>query len=95
MTTDTLTIRFAAVSARFSAIPTGPQAVGLPAPPKVRLPVGLSSLGVPALETRAAPSPLSTPLALACGSGPVVKVDDTSMPTQVTGTLGDLSISNP
>ena len=57
MTTDTLTIRFAAVSPRFSAIPTGPQAVGLPAPPKVRLPVGLSSLGVPALETRAAPSP--------------------------------------
>ena len=50
MTTDTLTIRFTAVSTRLSAIPTGPQTVGLPAPPKIRLPVGLSSLGVPALE---------------------------------------------
>jgi arabinofuranan 3-O-arabinosyltransferase len=91
MTTDTLTIRFTAVSIRRSAIPTGPQAVGLPTPSKVRLPVGLSSLEVPALGSLAAPSPsLSTKVALGCGAGPVVEVDDTSVPTQVTGTLGDL-----
>ena len=48
-------------------------------------------LAYPRSQTRAVPSPsLSTPLALACGSGPTVTVDNTSMPTQVTGTLGDL-----
>ena len=91
MTTDTMTIRFTAVSPRRSAIPTGPQAVGLPTPPKIRLPVGLSSLEVPALGNLAAPSPqLSTKVTLACGAGPVVHVDDASVPTQVTGTLGNL-----
>ena len=91
MTTDTLTIRFTAVSTRFSAVPTGPQTVGLPAPPKIPLPVGLSSLGVPALGSLDASSPsLSTKVALACGTGPVVQIDNTSVPTQVTGTLGNL-----
>jgi arabinofuranan 3-O-arabinosyltransferase len=91
MNTDTLTIKFVAESPRFSALPTGPETVGIPVPQKVRLPVGLSSLGVPALLTQTVPSPsLSTPLALACGTGPTVTVDNTSMPTQVTGTLGDL-----
>ena len=91
MTTNTLTIRFSAVSPRFSALPTGPQTVGLPVSPKIQLPVGLSSLAVPALQARSVPSPsLSTPVALACGTGPVVKVDDTTYPTQATGTLGNL-----
>ena len=91
MTTDTLTIRFPAVSTRFSAVPTGPQTVGLPAPPKIPLPVGLSSLGIPALGNLDATAPsLSTKVALACGTGPVVRIDNTSVPTHVTGTLGDL-----
>ena len=91
MTTDTLTVRFPKVATRVSAIPTEPQIVGLPGPLRIRLPVGLSSLGVPALETRASPSPsMSMPVALACGAGPIVKVDDTSLPTEVTGTLGNL-----
>lgn len=91
MTTDTLTISFPAVSRRRSAIPTGPQTVGLPRPSRIPLPVGLASIGVPALGNLDAPSPtLSAPVALACGTGPIVKVDETSIPTQVTGTLGDL-----
>ena len=91
MTTDTLTVRFTAVSTRRSAIPTGPQTVGLPTPSKIQLPVGLSSLRVPALGSLAASSPsLSTKVVLTCGTGPVVQADNTSVPTQVTGTLGNL-----
>ena len=91
LTTDALTIHFTAASIRTSAIPSGPQAVGLPTPPKVGLPVGLSSLKVPALGNLSTPSPSpSTKVALACGTGPALHVDDSVVPTQVTGTLGDL-----
>jgi arabinofuranan 3-O-arabinosyltransferase len=91
MTTDTLTIRFTALSTRLSAVPTGPHTVGLPPASKIPLPVGLSSLGVPALGSQAAPSPsLSTKVALPCGTGPVVQVDNAPVSTQVAGTLGNL-----
>ncbi len=96
MTTDTLTIRFLAVSPRFSAVPTGPHTVGLPASPRVRLPVGLSSVRVPVVNVGSSSSTsLAQPLSLPCGSGPTITVDTTPMPTLVTGTLGDLITLQP
>jgi arabinofuranan 3-O-arabinosyltransferase len=91
MTTDTLTIHFVAVTKQESTIPTGSLTVGLPVPPAISLPVGLSSIGVPALGHQVAvPPPLSTSVPLPCGTGPTVQVDDVSEPTSVTGTLGNL-----
>jgi len=90
MTTDMLNVQFTAVTRRTTAQPVGPTTVGVPNTPVV-VPVGLSSISVPALGyTPPAPVPSSTPVALACGSGPSVDVDGTSVPTSATGTLGDL-----
>ena len=78
------------VHARFN--PPQRTARGRPtASPKIGLPVGLSSIGVPALQTQAAPSPsLRTPVSMACGTCADLKVDGASLPTQVTGTYGNL-----
>jgi arabinofuranan 3-O-arabinosyltransferase len=91
ITTDTLTIHFVTVARRVSAIPTGPLTVGLPAPKPISLPVGLSSVGIPALGNELASTPaMTTPVDLPCGTGPTVRFDDTSVPTRIAGTLGNL-----
>jgi arabinofuranan 3-O-arabinosyltransferase len=57
----------------------------------ITLPVGLASLRVPGLDLAAIPAPdLSFSLSLACGQGPPIEVDGSSIPTSVSGTLGDL-----
>ncbi len=92
LNTDTMQIHFLGVVERKSTVPTGSLPVGLPRPTRIVLPVGLSSVAVPSLENRtesAMPVP-STRIALPCGSGPTVDVDDVSLPTQVSGTLGNL-----
>ena len=89
--TDTLTIQFVGVAKRVSAIPTGARSAFLPVRHKVALPVGLSSVGIPALGHQVNTSPaLSTAVTLPCGTGPSVQVDNASLPTVVTGTLGNL-----
>jgi arabinofuranan 3-O-arabinosyltransferase len=83
MTTDTLTVRFVGVTKGVTAVPIS----GIPLP----LPVGLSSIGVPALAaTPPTPFSPSTPIALGCGSGPMVTIDGNAVSTSVTGTLGNL-----
>jgi arabinofuranan 3-O-arabinosyltransferase len=91
MTTDSLTIHFGNVIDRVSTVPTGGFAVGLTAPRPIALPVGLSSISVPALGTAVgSPSAPTTPVALPCGSGPTVTLNGTELPTRVTGTIGEL-----
>ena len=94
--TDSLSIRVVASGARFGSVPSGQQVVGLPPPSPVRLPVGLASIAVPALAT--APEPAAAPstaVTLACGSGPALTVDGTTVPTSLTGTVGDLAALRP
>ena len=90
MTTDTLTVRFTA-SARVKTIsPVGPSAVGV-VDLEINVPVGLSSISVPALgSVRSVPPSPSTPVTLACGSGPGVEVDGVTVPTSSSGTLANL-----
>jgi arabinofuranan 3-O-arabinosyltransferase len=91
MTTDSLTITFDAVVKVLGRLPTGELTVGLPVPLPVVLPVGLSSIGVPGVtDVTPTPPAATTPVTLACGSGPAVTVDGTTVATSVTGTLGDL-----
>ena len=83
MTTDTLTVRFVTVTKGVTAVPIS----GIPLP----LPVGLTSVGVPALDAvPAMPLPPSAPISLPCGSGPTVSVDGQDLPTGISGTLGNL-----
>jgi arabinofuranan 3-O-arabinosyltransferase len=91
LTTDSLTVRFVAVANQLGRVPTGPHIVGLPNPPPRTLPVGLSSIGIPALAQPIPTPPISvTPFRLPCGAGPTVQVDQTSVRTSVVGTIGDL-----
>ncbi len=91
MDTDSLTIAFTADTKTVGYIPTGRMIVGTPKPLPVVLPVGLSSIGVPAVTSQIPSMPsLTTPVALSCGSGPPVAVDGNTVATSVTGTLGDL-----
>ena len=92
LNTDTMQIHFLGVVERKSTVPTGPLPVGLPRPTRIVLPVGLSSVAIPSLEngTESAMPVPSTKVALPCGSGPTVDADDVSLPTQVSGTLGNL-----
>jgi arabinofuranan 3-O-arabinosyltransferase len=55
------------------------------------LPVGLSRIAIPALNAAVAP-PLNTnaPVTFPCGQGPPIQIDGTSIPTALSGTLGDL-----
>ena len=91
MTTDSVTIRFTGIAKRMGRLPTGPLTVGIPIPPPIVLPVGLSSIGIPALMDRI-PAPLAsaTPVDLACGVGPPVQIDGINVPTSLAGTIGDL-----
>ncbi len=91
MTTESLTIHFSAVITKVGKVPTGLVTVGLPAPSPIALPVGLASISIPAVtdHTPTAPAP-STPIDLACGTGPVVQIDGTPVETSISGTLGNL-----
>ena len=60
------------------------------------LPVGLSRIAIPALNaTVAPPLNINTPVTFACGQGPFIQVDGTSIPTSLSGTLGDLVYLTP
>ncbi len=83
LTTDTLTVRFVGVARGVTSVPIS----GIPLP----RPVGLSSIRVPSLAAvPPAAVPPSTPVTLACGSGPTVSVDGSPVATSVTGTVGNL-----
>jgi arabinofuranan 3-O-arabinosyltransferase len=83
MTTNTLTVKFVGVITQITADPI----TGLP----FNLPVGLRSIGVPALQaTTPKAVPSTTSMSLPCGSGPPVAIDGQTVPTSVTGTVGDL-----
>jgi arabinofuranan 3-O-arabinosyltransferase len=88
LTTDTLTVRFVGATKNVTTVPLS----GIPLP----LPVGLSSISVPALAATApqAPSPAS-PVRLSCGAGPEVMVDGTVLQTSVSGTFGNLVTLQP
>ncbi len=82
ITTNSIILTFAKVSHRTTVVPSAK----LPIP----LPVGLASVGVPAVQTTV-PAPVSASTVISdCGVGPDVKVDGTTMMTAATGTLGDL-----
>lgn len=54
-------------------------------------PIGIAEVEVPALaDLRPAPLDLSAPVALPCGRGPTITVDDQPVATSVAGTVGDL-----
>ena len=60
------------------------------------MPVGLSRIAIPALNATVAP-PLDTdaPVTLPCGQGPFIQIDGVSIPTALSGTLGDLVYLKP
>jgi arabinofuranan 3-O-arabinosyltransferase len=61
-------------------------ATGLP----TRLPVGASEVYVPALGSLHGALPASTPVTLPCGDGPPLVLGGTSVPTQLSGTAGQV-----
>jgi arabinofuranan 3-O-arabinosyltransferase len=55
------------------------------------LPVGLSRIAIPALDAPLAPAlDANAPVTFPCGQGPFIQIDGTSIPTSLSGTLGDL-----
>jgi arabinofuranan 3-O-arabinosyltransferase len=55
------------------------------------LPVGLSRIAIPALDAPvAAPLNNDAPVTFPCGQGPPIQIDGKSIPTALSGTLGDL-----
>jgi arabinofuranan 3-O-arabinosyltransferase len=55
------------------------------------LPVGLSRIAIPALDAPvAAPLNANAPVSFPCGQGPPIQIDGRSIPTALSGTLGDL-----
>jgi arabinofuranan 3-O-arabinosyltransferase len=83
LTTNQMTITFPVIQYATSAQPVSGQ--------PVRLPVGMSSVSVPALAglRPATLAPHST-FALPCGSGPLVTLDGRSLRTRVFGNAGSL-----
>jgi len=61
------------------------------APDEFTVPVGLSAVSIPALDTRPVPAPgPDQPVHLGCGQGPTAVFDGTTYQTSVRGTVGDL-----
>ena len=85
---NSLVIHFGGVQRQLTVVPTGV----IP----VRVPVGLQSIGVPAVTTTTplATTP-STPVTFKCGDGPTVYIDGVPKQTSVTGTWGDLLTLRP
>ncbi len=86
--TNQMTISFPVVQYATAAQPISGQ--------PVRLPVGLSSLSIPALNglRPAAPAPGAS-FALPCGSGPSLRVDGRTLRTRVSGKAGSLIAFEP
>ena len=86
--TSQMTISFPVVQYATSAQPISGQ--------PVRLPVGLSSLAIPALHDLlpAAPAPAER-FALPCGGGPSLRLDGRTLQTRVFGTVGSLISFEP
>jgi arabinofuranan 3-O-arabinosyltransferase len=83
LTTDSLQVQ---VLAAVSEVTVAPDS-GVESP----LPVGLSRIAIPALDaTVAAPLNTNAPVTFPCGQGPPIEIDGTSIPTSLSGTLGDL-----
>lgn len=95
LATDTLTLRILTTAATTSVLPTGPSTVGLLEPRPVRLPVGLSSVSVPALSAAPAGVAATTPVRLSCGSGPSLEVDGHPVVTSVSATVANLVDLHP
>jgi arabinofuranan 3-O-arabinosyltransferase len=83
LTTDSLKVQFLASTHVYTLAPDS----GIESP----LPVGLSQISIPALDaTVGGALHTDAPITLSCGQGPPIEVDGTSIPTSLTGTLGDL-----
>jgi arabinofuranan 3-O-arabinosyltransferase len=83
LTTDSLEVQ---VLAAVSEVTLAPDS-GVESP----LPVGLSRIAIPALDAAvAAPLNTNAPVTFPCGQGPPIEIDGTSIPTALSGTLGDL-----
>ena len=96
MITDTLSVHFPDVATVMSPLPNTGVSVGISTPKPVALPVGLASIGIPALGDQVAAAGISSMTeALPCGSGPAVSVDGSTVQTDVTGSLGDLMALRP
>jgi arabinofuranan 3-O-arabinosyltransferase len=86
--TDTLRVQFLRVVTKTTVSPVYDS--------PMTLPVGLASLRVPALQLGTAPAPdQSAVFLLGCGQGPALTVDGASVPTAVSGTVGDLTDLKP
>jgi arabinofuranan 3-O-arabinosyltransferase len=81
LTTNTLTIAFVGMVPKVGLTPD----FGV----EFTLPVGLSHISIPGLDSTVAPSPDKT-FRLGCGQGPPLRIDHTTVPTEMTGTVGDL-----
>ncbi|HEX9067026.1 MAG TPA: alpha-(1-_3)-arabinofuranosyltransferase family protein [Streptosporangiaceae bacterium] len=83
LTTTRMSISFPVLQYATSAQPVSGQAA--------QLPVGLSSLQIPALNgLRPATPNEGASFSLPCGSGPTLKIDNRSLPTRVSGRVGGL-----
>jgi arabinofuranan 3-O-arabinosyltransferase len=83
LTTDSLRIQFAKVATGTTVSPISDV--------QTPLPVGLSNVTLPDLDIPVVgPLELQTPVNLVCGQGPALTIDGKSIPTSVSGTLGDL-----
>jgi arabinofuranan 3-O-arabinosyltransferase len=88
LTTDSLEVQVLSISTNDQLSPL----TGVQSP----LPVGLSRIAIPALNAAVAP-PLNTdaPVTFPCGQGPSIQIDGRSIPTALSGTLGDLVDLSP
>ena len=95
ITTIVPPLRTAAMTISFPVVQYATTAQPISGQP-VRLPVGLSSLSIPALKglRPAAPAPGAS-FALPCGSGPPVTVDGRTLRTRVSGKIGSLITFKP
>ena len=83
LTTDSLEVQVLSAVPEVTVAPES----GVESP----LPVGLSRIAIPALNAAvAAPLHANAPVTLPCGLGPPIQIDGTSIPTALSGTLGDL-----
>jgi arabinofuranan 3-O-arabinosyltransferase len=83
LTTDSLQIQFVKVARKSELSPISDV--------QTPLPVGLSNVTLPDLNIPVVgPLDLQTPVNLVCGQGPALTIDGKSIPTSVSGTLGDL-----
>jgi arabinofuranan 3-O-arabinosyltransferase len=95
ITTIVPPLRTAAMTISFPVVQYATTAQPISGQP-VRLPVGLSSLSIPALKglRPATPAPGAS-FALPCGSGPPVSVDGRTLRTRVSGKIGSLITFKP